>query len=83
MPTYQLYSWVFDGEAFGVLIGHAREQIGFEVLAEMIGVKAHTLDKWEKRQYDDKFPYPMITNILAVCNLLDADPRQFFILEEK
>lgn len=86
--------WVFDTEAWGLLVGRAREAIalaehdGDEVvglidLAELLGVSTAIIDQWEKRIYYKGFEYPQMTNLIKLCQLMDFDPRNLFCIEEK
>jgi hypothetical protein len=46
-------------------------------------VRNATIVNWANGNYKSEFPWPHMLNLLKVCNLLDLDPRAFFILEEK
>jgi len=85
--------WVFDTEAWGLLVGRAREAIalsehgGDEItglidLAELLDVSTAIVDQWEKRIYYKGFDYPSHTNMLKLCNLMDFDPRNLYCIEE-
>jgi len=53
-----------------------------KVLAGVIGVSPSTMENWASDVYHNaNFPYPNMSNFLAVCNALDLDPRDFFVLE--
>lgn len=74
---------VFDREKWAVLVctfisffETIREAA---VMAETSDTALHT---WSKNNMSDKFPYPSMTNFLKICNLMDADPKDFFKVGE-
>lgn len=78
--TYTSADWAFNSEYFAeVLSGLTPEDL--EACRELMGVTKSAIRNWSKDKYTTEMNYPHMTNFLAVCNLLDLDPRDFFTLE--
>lgn len=79
---YKLVSWEFDIKAFGAAIMRLHETFSWGELAEIIGCSKSTVYNWAMGNVNDEFPWPRMHNFIAVCNELDLDPREFFVLED-
>lgn len=78
----RLVSWAFDTKAWGTAISTAREALG-KSLPEFLEVDRASCENWEKGRYTGDFRWPSMKNFFKICNLLDLDPRDFFILEDE
>lgn len=86
-----MQKWSFDTEAWGALIGRAREAIapdgdnsdarGRTELAELMEVDPTTIDKWEMRIYSKGYEWPNMRNMLNMCTLCNFDPARLFKIE--
>jgi len=47
-----------------------------------IGVAGGTLKTWANLKQIAQFPFPSMNAFINACNMLDLDPRDFFILED-
>lgn len=72
----------FDSAAWAIIVQRACDMIDIQVLADMLGVSVGCVKHWRNNKYPDGFEYPSMTNFIRACNLLDADPRDFFVLRE-
>lgn len=80
--TYRVIPFVFDMKAFSDALKVLPED-EISRFAEILGVHSSTLRNWRNNAHRNTlFPYPNMTNFLTVCNLLDLDPRNFFVLAE-
>lgn len=79
---YKIVAWGFDIKAFASAIMALHEHFSWEELAELIGCSKSTVYNWANGNFSDEFPWPRMHNFMSVCNELDLDPRDFFILEE-
>lgn len=79
---HKIYDWTFDKEAWGRAMKKAIYEVGLHTLAEAIGVTPSAVQTWRDARYTEGHEHPSMTNFIVVCNLLDLDPRTFFILEE-
>jgi hypothetical protein len=79
---YRVIDFQFDAEKWAVHITAMIKQVGEKELAAMLGMTISGLRHWANNRYPMGFSYPSMTNFLLACNLMDADPRQFFILGE-
>lgn len=72
----------FDSAAWAKLVQRACDEIGTDTVADMLGVTTSCIKHWRKNEFPAGFEYPSMTNFIRACNLLDADPRAFFVLGE-
>lgn len=79
---YRVISFKFDAEKWAQTVTRAVQEVGLEHMAALCGMSTNGIKHWANNQYPMGFAYPSMTNFLLACNLMDADPRQFFILEE-
>jgi len=79
---YRVVDFQFDASKWAIHITAVSEQVGEKELAAMLGITVSGLRHWANNSYPMGFHYPSMTNFLLACNLMDADPRQFFILGE-
>jgi hypothetical protein len=82
MPAiYKVYNFRFDLERFGYDLKRCKF-VNDKTLAAMLGLDASTVNNWKNHaRSNTETPYPSMTNFLKVCNLLDLDPREYFVLE--
>lgn len=80
---YKIVMWEFDIKAFSAALMQLHEHFSWGELAEIIGCSKSTVYNWANGNVTDEFPWPRMHNFMAVCNELDLDPRDFFILEDK
>lgn len=70
----------FDTVAWSSLINRLINM--FETMTEasaIAGVHPTTLGNWRDQNYGDEgFNHPSMSNFLRICNLMDADPADFF-----
>lgn len=45
------------------------------VMAETSDTALHT---WMRQKFSGEFRYPNMTNFIKICNLMDADPSDYF-----
>lgn len=79
---YAWKNWRFNRVLWARMMARAIEIHGVHDIAEMLVIDAATMESWSKNRYYRGFNYPSMTNFIAVCNLLDIDPRSCFELEE-
>jgi len=84
MPiVYKVFNFRFDLERFGYDLKRC-DFVNDTTIAAMLGVDGTTIHNWKNRaQANTTTPYPNMTNFLKVCNLLDLDPRDYFVLEHQ
>lgn len=77
--TYKIIDWQFDSEKLaGVLkVLTVDEQ---KLLAEYLGVSNGGIWHWRENCYPEGVNYPNMSNFLKLCDALDLDPREFFVL---
>lgn len=78
--TYRSINWEFNGELFAQKL-QAMSEDDITAAAELMGVTRTAFYRWARNKYDNEFPFPRMHNFLRLCNLLDLDPRDFFVLE--
>lgn len=78
---YRLYNWLFDLDRWAL----ALEQSGLTdaEIAAFADVDESTVNNWRKLRYGNPrvAQHPSMGNFLKVCNHLDLDPREFFMLD--
>jgi len=79
-PKYRVIPMKFDTESWAAALEQAADGNKKE-LAYLLGIDPSTVSTWTKLHYQQAFPYPSMTAFLNACNLLDLDPRKFFILD--
>lgn len=78
---YRIVPFVFDLEAFSQALSKVDKAWRGE-LAEILEIDSSTLENWIAGDYKKRaFKHPAMGNFLKVCNWLDLDPRDFFVLE--
>lgn len=77
---YVLLDWSFDAEKFSEVLS-ALDPETLQTCQEMMGVSRAAIYHWRTGKYGHDKTYPNMTNFVALCNLLDLDPRDFFTLE--
>lgn len=78
---YGLYNFTFDKMWWSALMARAASEIDKDVLAEMLNISASAIHNWSVGRYAEGFEHPSMSNFLRICNMLDVDPREFFVLE--
>jgi hypothetical protein len=81
--TYKWVNWTFDRDLWSQTIDHAVKLHGISDLAEMTGLSEAILLNWQRGYFHKEFPWPHMSNFLMLTNLLDLDPRKFFVLEDE
>jgi len=76
---YVNLDWQFNGELFAEHLSKMSPD-DVEACRELMGVTGSSIRRWQKADYDSDFPFPRMNNFLALCNLLDLDPRDYFTL---
>jgi hypothetical protein len=80
---YRIMPFVFDIKLWSAELAKVDPEWRQE-LADIAGVNISTLRNWITGDYAIRpFKHPNMSNFLNVCNWLDLDPRDFFILEDK
>jgi len=79
---YRVVDFKFDADKWAAHVTAMIERVGEKELAALLGMSVSGLWHWANNRYPMGFAYPSMTNFLLACNLMDADPRQFFILSE-
>lgn len=80
-PQYKIVNWKFDGQKLAeTLATLSRDEM--DTVREVMGVSDGAMWHWRNNSYVPPFEYPNMTNFLTLCNWLDLDPREFFILED-
>jgi len=79
--TKKLVKWTFHTNAWSQAITNAAREIGPE-LGELLGVDKATVSNWSRNKWTGQLQWPNMSNFLRVCDLLDLDPREFFIYED-
>ena len=77
---YRVFNFVFDLPSFGEALKMV-EPGEIRLVADMLDIDQSTLRNWRNGAYKQPFAHPNMHNFLNVCNLLDLDPRAFFVLE--
>lgn len=80
---YSLVNWVFHQTAFASAILLMHDTFTWIELGGLLGVSKSTVNNWANGNFSEQFPHQHMSNLLIVCNMLDLDPREFFILEDK
>jgi transcriptional regulator with XRE-family HTH domain len=80
---YSPVNWEFDTAAFSAAVTEALSFATEKELAEMLGVHHSTVNNWARGKFTGEFRWPHMYNFLSICNLLDLDPRSFFVLTDK
>jgi len=70
----------FRASNFGITIFAHRRELGLsqDAVASLIGATGSMISDYEQSKEDN----PKMKNFLALCNLFDLDPREFFELED-
>lgn len=77
---YKLMNWKFDDVAFANAIIIMLQDFSYAELGELIGVTKSCIHAWAHARYTNEFRHPNLSNLVLVCNTLDLDPRDFFVL---
>lgn len=77
---YRLVAWNFWSDRFSRDIQRACQQSGVSVVAGVVGVDVKTVTNWAHANWSGDLPWPNMTNFIKVCNALDLDPRDYWIM---
>lgn len=71
--------WQFDAQAWSEALNAAHPA---DLLAakELSGIGESGWRNWLKGEVTQSYKQPGMKNFLAICNMLDLDPRQFWTL---
>lgn len=72
----------FDFKSWSRTIANWADVVGTDFISEAIEADPNTIRAWSGGHFKVNYPYPSMTLFIRACNLLDLDPRQFFILDE-
>lgn len=81
MKIMQVVPFEFDAKAWSEALNRV-DHITREVAREMSGLTKAGWAHWLKGAKTSSYVHPGMLNFINVCNLLDLDPRQFFVLNE-
>lgn len=80
--TYKFVVWAFDTARFASAVKDLHEHFSWAELSQLLDVSKSTLNNWANGNFSPEFPFPHMSNFLHICNELDLDPREFFVIEE-
>jgi hypothetical protein len=81
MGRYQkLVQWNFNHALWSASMATIIEQMGVEFMAEYLGLSESILNSWARGRYAEGFQHPSMSNFLKVCDSVDLDPSEFFVL---
>lgn len=80
---YTLVPWVFNKALWAQVISSAAREFGASDLAQMLDVDEKTVGNWSRIDHRQQHHWPAMHNFMAVVNLLDLNPSDFFVLPEK
>lgn len=81
MKREKVIDWKFDEKLWQSSIELAIEMLGCDFVAAATGLHKTTLFNWAHGKFNGDFRYPNMTHFLALCNLMDWDVRNFFVLD--
>jgi len=79
-PKHRVIPMKFDTETWADALELAADD-GQKELAYLLGLDPSTVSSWINGRYSPNFPYPSMTTFLNVCNMLDLNPQNYFILD--
>ena len=79
---YKVVNYVFNKALWAQVIADATRDIGRKELAEIAGVDHSTISNWSFMHMRPEVNWPSMMNFVAIVNLLDLDPTEYFILED-
>ncbi len=81
MIKYRITDFIFDMDKFGYDLRRCAF-VSDSQLEALLSVDRTTIINWKSGAYQraSDTPHPNMRNFLKVCNLLDLDPRDYFIL---
>jgi len=82
MIKYRVVYFKFDEVRFAAVL-RAMKPDELAMIAEMLELSQGAVWHWLNPRVETGYAHPRMSNFIAVCNLLDLDPRDFFIIEEK
>jgi len=83
MIIYRNMVYVFDNARFSQAIIDIREGLTWDELSDLMGISKSTLNNWANGNWSKDFPHPHMSNFLFVCNELNLNPIDFFMLVDK
>lgn len=79
MKTFKIIPWQFDAAAWAAAVTAADNDMN-GTLHLFLDVSDSCVHNWSGGHFHESAPYPNMTNLIKFCNLVDCDPRSFFIL---
>lgn len=76
---YAVIPFVFDSALFAQVLTDLSPDM-LEDVRLLLDVSPGCIWNWKNNRHTAGAPYPNMTNFIALCNLLDLDPRNFFRL---
>jgi len=77
---YKVVNWQFDSALLAKKLS-ALDRDMLDTLMEIVGVSYGGIWHWKNNTYPEGVNYPNMSNFLKLCDALDLDPREFFILD--
>jgi len=77
---YQALDWKFDAEQWAHDLKQQRDT-DLVAASELSGLSAGAWWHWLNPKPGRAFQHPNMSNFIAVCNLLQLDPRNYFCLD--
>jgi len=77
---YKIVNWQFDSTKLAEVL-QSQDKATLEALIALMDVSTGALWHWKNDTYPVGVNYPNMSNFLKLCDALDLDPREFFILE--
>lgn len=80
MKIERYYTWSFDGGEFSVQVKAWRKRYDLtqDEVGELAGCSGKSISTFERNAYVGGFEYPSMTVFIALCNLMDCNPGQFW-----
>jgi len=80
---YRMMDYAFDNVAFSAAIKAMHEHFSWQELSDLMGISKSTLNNWANGNWAPEFPHPHMSNFLLVCNMLDLNPVDFFLMVDR
>jgi len=78
---YRVINWQFDSAKLAAVL-EPLDRGMIETLMSLLDVSNGAIWHWRKDIYPEGVNYPNMSNFLKLCDALDLDPREFFVLDE-
>lgn len=82
MKIERYYSWTFASDEFATYLKLWRKQndLTQDEVGKLADCSGKSISTFERNAYLEGFEYPSMTVFIALCNIMDCDPRQFWAL---